>query len=228
MPNHSNIYQNEAEQYERLIKCQPSLAEVIQAIIPYSGMDIIDLGAGTGRLACVLAEKANSILLLDQSAAMLQVAANKLTVAECHNWRVETAEHPLIPAVDQSYDLIVSGWSLCYIASSNNPAWKHNLQLVLQEIKRVLRPGGVCIIFETLGTGVDAPFVYDFMEGYKTKLEHEYGFLHNSISMHYEFVNLSEAEELSRFFFGDDMANLVTEVYGTRLPEFAGVWWRSF
>ena len=78
MPDHPQIYQNEAEQYEKLIASQANLAEIVDSIMPHTGLDIIDLGAGTGRLACVLADKAKSILLLDQSAAMLKVAANKL------------------------------------------------------------------------------------------------------------------------------------------------------
>jgi ubiquinone/menaquinone biosynthesis C-methylase UbiE len=142
MPDHNQIYQTEAEQYERLIANQPNLEEVINSLKAYEGLEIIDLGAGTGRLACVLAEKAKSILLLDESAAMLHVAANKLSKAGHRNWQIQTADHRAIPAPDQSVDLVVSGWSLCYLASSNIPEWRHNVEQALQEIQRVLRPAG--------------------------------------------------------------------------------------
>lgn len=239
MPNHQEIYLNEAEQYERLIACQPNLAETVEAIIPYCGLDIIDLGAGTGRLACVLAEKAKSILLLDESAAMLKVAINKLVIAEhgdCNvlpadrhgNWRVQTADHRLIPAANQSADLVVSGWSLCYLANSHIPEWRENLERILCEIQRVLRPGGICIIFETLGTGVESPLVYEFLRGYFNALEQVYSFNQKWIRTDYQFANQIEAEQLSRFFFGDEIADQVAQRQGTQLPECAGVWWRSF
>jgi ubiquinone/menaquinone biosynthesis C-methylase UbiE len=228
MPDHQQIYLNEAEQYERLISHQPNLAATIESIVPYTGLDIIDLGAGTGRLACVLAEKAKSILLLDDSAAMLQVAANKLEKAGHHNWLIQTADNRVIPAADQCADLVVIGWSLCYLASSNVPEWRQNMELVLREIKRVLRPGGTSIIIETMGTGVETPMPYDFLQGYYNALEHEYNFSYEWIRTDYHFATPKEGEQLSRFFFGDEMADKLVQTQGIHLPECAGVWWRSF
>jgi ubiquinone/menaquinone biosynthesis C-methylase UbiE len=228
MPDHQQIYLNEAEQYERLISHQPNLAATIESIVPYTGLDIIDLGAGTGRLACVLAEKAKSILLLDDSAAMLQVAANKLEKAGHNNWRIQTADNRVIPAADQCADLVVIGWSLCYLSSSNVPDWRHNMELVLHEIKRVLRPSGTCIIIETMGTGVETPMPYDFLQGYYAALEQEYNFSYHWIRTDYHFATLKEGEQLSRFFFGDDIADNLVQTQSIHLPECAGVWWRSF
>lgn len=228
MPDHNRIYQTETEQYERLIACQPNLAEVVEALKIYEGLEIIDLGAGTGRLACVLAEKAKSILLLDESAAMLQVAASKLTKADFHNWQIQTADHRAIPVADQSTDLVVSGWSICYLASSKIPEWRQNVERTLREIQRVLRPGGTCIIFETLGTGFEMPTRYEFLRAYYDVLEQVYGFKHKSVRMDYQFTDVEEAEQLSRFFFGDETANKVVQIYGKQLPEYAGVWWRAF
>lgn len=228
MPDHNRIYQTETEQYERLIACQPNLAEVVEALKVYEGLEIIDLGAGTGRLACVLAEKAKSILLLDESAAMLQVAASKLTKADFHNWQIQTADHRAIPVADQSTDLVVSGWSICYLASSKIPEWRQNVERTLREIQRVLRPGGTCIIFETLGTGFEMPTRYEFLRAYYDVLEQVYDFKHKSVRMDYQFTDVVEAEQLSRFFFGDETANKVVQIYGKQLPEYAGVWWRAF
>jgi hypothetical protein len=36
---------------------------------------------------------------------------------------------------------------------------------------------------------------------------------------------LAEAEELSRFFFGDELGNKVVQNNWTILPECTGVWW---
>ena len=68
----------------------------------------------------------------------------------------------------------------------------------------MLRPGGTCIIFETMGTGVDVPTIYDFLQGYYTELEQVYSFSFKTIPLDYHFDTLQEAEQLSRFFFGDN------------------------
>jgi ubiquinone/menaquinone biosynthesis C-methylase UbiE len=228
MPDHQHIYQTEAEQYERLISSQPNLSEVVQAIVPYSGLDIIDLGAGTGRLSCVLAGKAKTIIAVDNSAAMLKVTAEKLQNAGCRNWQIQVADHRVIPAADQSADLIVSGWSLCYLTSSNVEGWQLNLQQIMLEIQRVLRPGGTVIIFENFGTGGEAPNPPDFLQGYYDALVQEYGFEHSWIRTDYQFADVEEAEQLARFFFGDEIADKAVNMYGAHLPECAGVWWRVF
>jgi ubiquinone/menaquinone biosynthesis C-methylase UbiE len=228
MPNDEEIYRTEAEQYERLISSQPNLSETVDSIVCYTGLDIIDLGAGTGRLSCVLAGKAKSIILLDQSEAMLKVAAKKLESSQYSNWRVQTSDHRKIPAVDQSADLVVSGWSLCYLASSNIPEWELNLQQMMQEIQRVLRPGGKAIIFETMGTGGETPNPPDFLLKYYEQLEDRYEFSYQWIRTDYHFASVTDAEQLTSFFFGEVLAKKVAETYGMHLPECAGVWHRSF
>lgn len=157
MPDHDAIYKSEAETYDLLISKQPSLYEVIESIQPIEGLDILDLGAGSGRLTRLLAPKAKSILAIDASEAMLQVTAAKLQEAGLHNWSTQVADHRALPVRDNSYDLIVSGWSICYLGSSDNPDWQDNIRQVMTEIRRVLRPGGSAIIFENFGTGSTVP-----------------------------------------------------------------------
>ena len=62
MPDHKAIYAAEGQKYQELISKQPDLSAYINEIRPFSGLDIVDLGAGTGRLTTVLAAKANSII----------------------------------------------------------------------------------------------------------------------------------------------------------------------
>ncbi|SEM71053.1 class I SAM-dependent methyltransferase [Lihuaxuella thermophila] len=228
MPDHEIIYAEKAESYDLLISRQKSVYETLVKIKPFQGLDIIDLGAGTGRLTCLLAPKAKSVLALDRSRAMLDVAAAKLKKMGLANWKVEVADHRQLPVADHSADLIVSGWSICYLGSSNAANWKQNIDQVMKEIKRVLRPGGSVIIFETMGTGTETPDPPEFLRGYYTMLENEYGFSHTVIRTDYAFADLAEAENLTRFFFGDELANRVVKEGLVQLPECAGVWWRVF
>ncbi|MCY9660879.1 class I SAM-dependent methyltransferase [Paenibacillus chondroitinus] len=225
MPNHDEIYKLEAETYDLLISKQPSLQDVIESIHPVEGLDILDLGAGSGRLTRVLAPKAKSILAVDASEAMLQVTAQNLQAAGLHNWSTQVADHRALPVPDNSYDLIVSGWSICYLGSSDMPNWQENIRQVMAEIKRALRPGGCAIIFENFGTGSTVPNPPSFLRAYYDLLENELGMSHTWIRTDYQFDSLEEAERLSRFFFGDELAQQVVQEGWIQLPECAGIWW---
>ncbi|TDF92357.1 class I SAM-dependent methyltransferase [Paenibacillus piri] len=223
MPNHSEIYASKAEQYELLISHQPSLLQVIEAIKSPVGLDIVDIGAGTGRLACTLAPMAKSVLALDASEAMLHIAASRLEQAGCRNWSIRVADHRSLPAEDRSADLIVSGWSVCYLGSDDVEGWEANIGQVIGEIRRILRPGGTAILFENGGTGSETPNPPDFLKPYFGLLERQYGFTCTWIRTDYRFDNRKQAERLTRFFFGDSIADKVAREQLTHVPECAAV-----
>lgn len=223
-PNHPDIYKNQAKKYERLISKQPSLYDVINKIKPIENTDIIDLGAGTGRLTTVLASQAKSILALDESESMLRVTAHKLKQAGLHNWRTQVADHRALPVDNDSADLLVSGWSIGYLANSTDSAWKNNIKHVMEEMKRVLRPGGTAIIFETMGTGYETPHPPVFLQDYYRLLEQDYGFSFSWIRLDYHFESVDEAKDLTEFFFGKEVADKVMSQSLLQVPECAGVW----
>lgn len=225
MPDHHAIYEEEAARYHELIAKQPSLKKVIEEIRPVSGLDVVDLGAGSGRLTAVLADQAKSIIALDAYEPMLQVAAERLRLAGYTNWNTQVADHRNLPLPDDSADLIVSGWSICYLGSDNLPDWKLNIQQVMNEMKRVLRTGGTIIIFETMGTGFETPNPPHFLKQYYASLEQNYGFSHKWIRTDYTFESVEQSEQLTRFFFSDELADRVAQNKLVHLPECAGVWW---
>ncbi|MCM3146557.1 class I SAM-dependent methyltransferase [Brevibacillus sp. MER 51] len=225
MPNHEQIYKTQAEQYDLMISRQSSLLAVIEEITPIKGQDVIDLGAGSGRLTSVLAPYAKSILAMDASAAMLEVNAQQLTQAGLSNWKTSVADHRNIPAEDNSADVIVAGWTVCYLTSSEVPNNELNLEKIILEMKRVLRPGGTIVIMETMGTGYETPHPPEFLTQYYSLLESKYGFSHKWIRLDYQFADLEEAERLARFFFGNELADKVVVEKLVILPECAGIWW---
>ncbi|MBG9941298.1 class I SAM-dependent methyltransferase [Brevibacillus formosus] len=225
MPNHEQIYKNQAEQYDLMISRQPSLLAVIEEITPIKGKDVIDLGAGSGRLTSVLAPHAKSILALDASAAMLEVNAQQLRQAGLSNWKTSVADHRNIPVDDNSADVILAGWTVCYLTSSEVPNNELNLEKIILEMKRALRPGGMIVIIETMGTGYETPHPPEFLTQYYSLLENRYGFSHKWIRLDYRFADLKEAERQARFFFGDELADRVVVEKLVTLPECAGVWW---
>ncbi|MFK7697301.1 class I SAM-dependent methyltransferase [Paenibacillus sp. HJGM_3] len=226
-PNHTHIYNHEADRYHQLIAKQPSLLPVLEAIRPIRGLDVVDVGAGTGRLTLELAPHARSVVALDASAAMLGVTRRRLDTAGLASEHVRTAvaDHRALPLADGSADLIVAGWTICYAVHAGETAADANLRAILAEMKRVLRPQGTIVILETMDTGVTAPNPPSSLTGYYEALERQYGFQHKWIRTDYTFDSPEEAARLTGFFFGAELAKQVRARGLATVPECAGVWW---
>lgn len=221
MPSQQEVYERHADLYDRLIRCedyQDNLPKAIEEILPTAGLDIIDLGAGTGRLERLLAPRARSLRAFDSSGHMLKVAETSLRSMRLENWQVQAADHRQLPAADASADLVVSSWSFSYLS-----VWGDRSQLEAGwgQVERVLRPGGTVIFIESLGTGSQAPIRLEHLSDYYAWLD-EKGFASRQISTDYRFKDVHEARELVGFFFGEQMA---AEVETEILPEFTGLWW---
>jgi ubiquinone/menaquinone biosynthesis C-methylase UbiE len=229
MPDLQEIYNQHSDQYERLVAredYQENIFPALNRIRPLQGLDVVDLGTGTGRLACMLAPVARIIQAFDVSQHMLDAAIAKLQQSGLTNWRVGVADHRELPMEDGVADVTISGWSMCYAAIWCEGVWQEELGKALAEMKRVLRPGGTIIILETLGTGHETPHRYDEMKEYLAYLE-EHGFSSTWIRTDYRFESLAEAEEMSRFFFGEELAQTVVENSWVILPECTGIWWSN-
>lgn len=229
MPDHARTYASEAQQYERLIAREDCFQNILPALMEIrdpAGLDIVDIGTGTGRLICMLAPYAAHIWGFDPSAHMLQAAEDKLRKADVQNWTIETADHGHIPMPFASADMVVGGWALCYASSRDGSDSTAELDCALSEIERVLRPGGTIILFDTLGTGNEEPAPLPKHREYYEYLNCR-GFASKWIRTDYKFESVAEAIELTRFFFGDNLAQTVEREQSCMLPECTGVWWKS-
>ncbi len=227
MPTQEEIYKNEGDKYEALIAREDHQGNILKAlreITPLEERIVLDLGAGTGRLAGLLAQYVTRIHAFDISDEMLRVCREKFLASGLTNWQVDLADHRKLPVADQSADLVVSGWSVSYLAVWNPNTWREELGNWMNEMKRVLKPGGFIVLFESLGTGNDAPIRLDHLRDFYPWLD-EMGFQNKWIRTDYKFESLAEAEELSRFFFGDELGNKVVQNNWIILPECTGVWW---
>jgi ArsR family transcriptional regulator len=100
---------------------------------------VADIGTGTGAMLPLLSPHVNQILAVDPSLAMLKGARNR--VKECHLENVDirqgAAEH--LPIDNASVDVALLALVLAYTV---DPA------LVLTEVHRILKPGGVVLILD--------------------------------------------------------------------------------
>lgn len=221
------IYDKQAQAYEAMVSRQPDLSELIHRVRPHEGLDVLDLGAGSGRLSMLLAADARSLICTDISQPMLDILDDKCSEAlVSRNWTTMVADHRNLPVASSSVDLIVSGWSISYLADSSHEEWRENLELVMSELHRVLRPGGTILILETMGTGTETPNPPDFLTGYYAQLEQQYGFSHQWIRTDYVFDTVEEALLHTGFFFGEELTGKIIANQWSTVPECAGVWWK--
>ncbi|MGD8402179.1 MAG: class I SAM-dependent methyltransferase [Anaerolineales bacterium] len=228
MPTEKEVYEAHADQYERLIQREDYQGNILAAIESYcllDGIEVVELGAGTGRLTRLLAPYVKSIKAFDSSAHMLEVAEKSLREMGLTNWESGVADHRQIPVPDSSADLVISGWSFCYLAVWGNANWQSALQDGLREIERILRPAGMILIIESLGTGTEKPRPPEHLEAYFNWLT-ETGFERGWTRTDYRFESLEEALELSTFFFGQEMGQKICENHWQILPECTGIWWK--
>lgn len=227
MPTQEEIYKTEGDKYEALIAredYQGLILKTLREIVPLEDRLVLDLGAGTGRLACLLAPHVSRVRAFDISDEMLRVCREKFIASGLTNWQVDVADHRKLPIEDHSANLVVSGWSLSYLAVWNPETWRVELEAWMTEMKRVLQPGSFIVLYESLGTGNEVPVKLDHLKDFYPWLD-EMGFQNKWIRTDYKFESLAEAEELSRFFFGDELGNKVVQNNWTILPECTGVWW---
>jgi len=230
MPTEKQVYEAHADQYERLIlreDYQNNIPKQINKIKETRGINIIEFGAGTGRLTRALASGAALVAASDLSHHMLSTAKGVLESQKYANTLICAADMRRTPFAQHSADMVIAGWSFCYLAVWGNDRWKDELQRGLDEAARLLRPGGVLIMLENYGTGYEAPNPPPHLNGYFEFLASR-GFQSAWFRTDYQFEDLTEAIELSSFFFGEELSAKVADKQWSLLPECTGIFWKEF
>lgn len=234
MVDFKKIYRTQAAEYDLLVTredYQGNLLAALQKIHPLAGSDVVEFGAGTGRVTRLLVPLVNSIIACDISPHMLQKAVQRFQTAHLtRNWNVAIADNRAMPIKNQSADVVLAGWSFGHSMGWYPQTWREEVDKALGEMKRLLRPGGTAVIIETMGTGFyEAPTPPAERHAlYYGWLENERGFSATAVATDYEFESVQEADTLTRFFFGDALADRLVQENRRILPEFTGFWWRTF
>ena len=223
------IYASQAEKYDQLVAREDYQGNILRAlnqIRPLAGADVVELGAGTGRLTRLFASLARSIYAFDISPHMLALARVRLIATGQPNWALAAADNRRLPLVAGVADVAIAGWSLGHSVGWYSGTWRDEVALALAEMQRVCRPGGAVILLETQGTGrttprPPSPELADF---YRC-LETEHGFHATWIRTDYRFASVDEAADLTCFFFGNELADEIAGSQITVLPECTGIWW---
>jgi ubiquinone/menaquinone biosynthesis C-methylase UbiE len=230
MPSFEEIYAQHGDLYDTLVTredYQGHLLPALAQIHPLENAAVVEFGAGTGRLTRLLAPVVKHIRAFDASAHMLSVAEGTLRAKGTANWTLRVSDNKRVPVERASADISVAGWSFGHSVGWFPDQWRDEIGQAVDEMERVLRPGGAAIILETLTTGSETPRPpTQGLADYYAWLEQIRGYQSTAIRTDYRFESLGEADRLTRFFFGDDLADRVVREKLVILPECTGIWWK--
>lgn len=126
MPDPATSFGAAAEVYERARPGYPVAA--VRELLGASSLDVLDLGAGTGKLTRAVAGLGHRVRAVDPDPGMLAELARAVPGVGC-----EVGSAEALPLSDGSVDAVVAGQAYHWF----DPA------VALPEIARVLRPGGL-------------------------------------------------------------------------------------
>jgi ubiquinone/menaquinone biosynthesis C-methylase UbiE len=229
MPDFATIYARHAEEYDRLVSAedyQGHLLRAIRRICPLYGLQVVELGAGTGRVTRLLAPWVRQIVACDRSAHMLAFAGARLPELLIDNVQLVLADNAALPVGDAVADLCLAGWSFGHATEWDAANWRMTIGAALAEMQRVLRPGGVAIVIETLGTGRASPEPPNAaLADYYRWLEQVLGWRSTWIRTDYRFTTPQEADQLTGFFFGSPAQTRPAPHGRVTIAECTGIWW---
>lgn len=224
------IYASEARRYDALVTaedCDGHILPAFERVLPLAGARAVDVGSGTGRVARLLRSAGATVAAADRERAMLAVARERLSEPGTPPVTIAVADVAALPFRSGHFDLACAGWVFGHFPFWSPDSWRTRLGAALDEMTRLLRPGGALVVLDTMGTAVDRPAPPSrALADYYAWLEGERGFRRRTLSTDYGFASAEEAVSLCAFFFGPACAARVRAANRARVPEFTGLWHR--
>jgi ubiquinone/menaquinone biosynthesis C-methylase UbiE len=116
----------------------PIISKYRKEILADVSGEVLEIGFGTGLNLAYYPERVQKITTIDPN-----LGVNKLAKKRINNSEISVNNLTLsgenLPMEDQSFDSVVSTWTLCSIA---------DIDLAISEIHRVLKPGGKFFFIE--------------------------------------------------------------------------------
>ncbi len=120
---------------------QPDLQRMVDLANPRGDERVLDVATGGGHVARAFAPHVAEVIASDLTPRMLEAAERFITGAGIKNVRFEIADAEALPFPAASFDVVT-----CRVAAHHFP----NIPRFVREVARVLRPGGVFVLDDTI------------------------------------------------------------------------------
>ena len=224
----ARMYRDSAEAYDALVSHEDhagALLSELERVAPFAGAEVLDVGAGTGRISLLLSGRAKRLVLVERAPAMLAVAREKLAAlgveAELHE-----ADARDLPLADGSVDIAVAGWVFGHFRHWMPDGWRLEVGRAIAEMTRVVRRGGHLVVIETLGTGHREPRQHPALDEYFAELE-RLGFERRWVRTDYQFASVDEAAAICGPFFGPELVARIRAEGWQVVPECTAIFSRT-
>jgi ubiquinone/menaquinone biosynthesis C-methylase UbiE len=117
---------------------------IMRLVMQRPGAFVLDMGTGTGVVACTLAQFGCKVVAVDHSLDMLAKAQARAAVLGYEGIQFDLGDCEALPYADNTFDAVTIQGVLHHM---------HNIRPALQEAARVLKPGGEIYISEPVGEG---------------------------------------------------------------------------
>jgi SAM-dependent methyltransferase len=115
--------------YHRFALSTDGLMDELPKLVDLSGLEVIDIGAGTGRSTIAAARTAKHVYAVDAYKCVVEFGISRVKEAGLANVTYLRGDSAALPLKDESVDVAMCSWA----------------QLDPQETLRVLRPGGLVV-----------------------------------------------------------------------------------
>ncbi len=157
---HKKQFGGNAEDYTKYRKAYDSrLFEFLFSLVTSEPKKILDIACGTGKSTESLVQTNNIVFGCDHDELMIMEARKQAEIKKL-NIKYEVADVESLPYPDNEFDFVTVGTAFHWFVNKKS----------MEEIKRVLKPGGTLFVFWTL-TVKDVPeedsIPWDFLSEYK-------------------------------------------------------------
>ena len=235
MPDIWDIFNNQSEKYDLLVSREDyehNLIKEINIVIDLSGREVLEFGAGTGRLTFQLCQYAKKVLALEKTMAMMNTAVKNMKKLKIKNCEFRQADNLEKLQLNKKFDCAIEGWSFLAGISSSPGGWKREnainiINTEIDNMRRNVKNSGKLFIIESLGTYVNKPSPWDVWIPVYDHLEKNLRFSKKIIRTDFKFANLEDAVKLFPFFFGEEYKEKIIKENATIIPEYTGIWFKD-
>ncbi len=216
------------EKYDYLVNHEDYRKNLMRKIFTrrdIRGLDIVEIGAGTGRLTFQICPFAKYVTAYEPDENLLKVARAKKETRKVTNCVFLHGSPYQIPLKDKTMDVAIEGWNFPQIIASSEDVWQATIKRSLTEMQRVIRPGGTIFLIESLGILEEEPVEPKFFHRLYKEFESQYGFQRDWVRTDYQFESAAQAEYYIGLFCGPEAAAKIREQNLSVIPACTGIWY---